>query len=538
MTDLINQFAQAWGKYFGIAILQNSIFLTLIFILLYRLRNSGAWIKYIIAMTGIFKLLLPPFIPSSLLPAFSNIEVARSLHGTVSSDFGSIPFTAGSEFSGQAENGIGIIGLVFLLWMAGVISSIALSAFSTIRLREKLKKAKQFPDEYSMVYTGDRRTGICLSGEISCPLSLGIFPRKIFVPVQWNDWSIECRRLVILHEMAHIKRKDSVFQIFQLSAQAIYFFHPMVNILCSKLREYREMACDDISVGSKRSTSIEYSRYLVEIAEKMVSDQVACHSASALIRQKNELLSRVIYQMRGGMMRSMTRGKAAVITALSAIMILPFSWYFSSASIEQPGFQNAPAASRSENSAKDDLPAPDSEKGLRVTVDSDNSVWFEEKRVPIEELLEILKGRFKEAGEYPIIEIDCDADVVMNTIFSLHRLLSEADMTKVRYKVEGNGGVPLRLPDREVIRRMEEVPEQHIAPVVIASSGEVDFDGDQMGLDKLQAVLRDRLSKDPGLVVSLSSDSDTRYLVFINVLEKITGAGVKRVFVETPEVKD
>ncbi len=128
------------------------------------------------------------------------------------------------------------------------------------------------------------------------PLSYGIFPTKIFVPASWNNWTPECRKMIIQHEIAHIKRRDGLVQFFQLLVQALYFFHPLVWLLSKYINEYREMACDDASIISDEGCPIQYSKYLVEISENVILTQFSNTPVSALIKQKNKLLNRLIYR--------------------------------------------------------------------------------------------------------------------------------------------------------------------------------------------------------------------------------------------------
>ena len=63
---------------------------------------------------------------------------------------------------------------------------------------------------------------------IGMPLTMGLFSKKIFVPVHWDHWSPEWQKMVLNHELAHIQRRDSLMKLFQIIAQALYFFHPLI----------------------------------------------------------------------------------------------------------------------------------------------------------------------------------------------------------------------------------------------------------------------------------------------------------------------
>jgi TonB family protein len=322
MIEFINRYGQIWAEYFGFAVLQNTLFLGLVFIALYFLKDANAKTKYIVAMFGIAKLLLPPFLPASFLSklcTFSNgmIEIQIGKPNIIS---------AADQIDPKVS--LSLIGLLFSIWFFTLLISLIIPVFSTFRLKFKLKNAK--PIQFEGI---DADAEIYESKQISMPLTVGFLSKKIYVPSQWYSWLPECRKLVLHHEIAHIKRRDGLFKLFQMVAQAIYFFHPLVWILNSRINQFREMACDDASVATKRNSSMEYSRYLVKIAEEMTLAELGCSSASALIRQKNELLNRVQYQIMEVAMKHISKKKLGVILT---ILLLSFGLLSFTLSTGQP----------------------------------------------------------------------------------------------------------------------------------------------------------------------------------------------------------
>ena len=63
MIDLLNTIGEQWVAYFTLHILQNTLFLILFFLMLFILRKADAGTKYLIALIGMLKLLIPGFIP-------------------------------------------------------------------------------------------------------------------------------------------------------------------------------------------------------------------------------------------------------------------------------------------------------------------------------------------------------------------------------------------------------------------------------------------------------------------------------------------
>ena len=64
----------------------------------------------------------------------------------------------------------------------------------------------------------------------------------------------------------------SIIEKASLAVQAVFFFHPLVTYLIGRLRVWREMACDDLSVGQDPHQRLAYSRFLVAFAETVLEN--------------------------------------------------------------------------------------------------------------------------------------------------------------------------------------------------------------------------------------------------------------------------
>ncbi len=94
---------------------------------------------------------------------------------------------------------------------------------------------------------------------------------------------------ILLHELAHIRRRDFAMNIFQTCVEAVFFFNPAFLWISSKLREEREACCDNIVVqegADKRS----YLEALIYFQDQSLKPP---HYAMALHSTPNHLLNRV-----------------------------------------------------------------------------------------------------------------------------------------------------------------------------------------------------------------------------------------------------
>ncbi|UCF05589.1 MAG: M56 family metallopeptidase, partial [bacterium] len=225
MIELMNHYGGLWLRFFGPAVIQNTVFLGVLFVILYWLRRRSASLRYLVALVGLVKLLLPPFLSLPVpLPAYEQIQ---HLPVVISG----IPFIRQPVGPGPVASQpvpLDTAGIVFSLWCVCMALFIFLSLTSTIRLALAVRKAEEVEDSVGTWIRQQHGIRIYRADRIAMPMTLGIFPHRIFVPSCWDSWSLECRKLVMRHELAHIRRHDGMVQFIQIIAQAIYLFHPLV----------------------------------------------------------------------------------------------------------------------------------------------------------------------------------------------------------------------------------------------------------------------------------------------------------------------
>jgi len=97
------------------------------------------------------------------------------------------------------------------------------------------------------------------------PMVVGVRRPAILISHDADAWTAERRRSVILHEMAHVQRRDCFTQMLASFARAVYWPHPGVWWAARRLQVEREFACDDrvLAAGTEANG---YASDLLEIA--------------------------------------------------------------------------------------------------------------------------------------------------------------------------------------------------------------------------------------------------------------------------------
>lgn len=162
--------------------------------------------------------------------------------------------------------------MTLALWLAGVIivfgrygwSSATLSRLSrrshSLRLTACGRLAQQIACDLGIA----RSVSVLSSDEVELPLAWGIFHPRVVLPGDASEWDAERCRYVLLHELAHVRRRDTGTQLVAQAASGIFWFHPLVWYAARRMRDERERACDDcvLSQGARAS---EYASDLLAL---------------------------------------------------------------------------------------------------------------------------------------------------------------------------------------------------------------------------------------------------------------------------------
>ena len=127
-----------------------------------------------------------------------------------------------------------------------------------------------------------RRIQLLVSDDVRIPTALGFFRPAVVLP-EWTlrDLSPDELKVIVLHELAHLRRWDDWTNLAQQFVKALFFFHPAVWWIDSRLALEREIACDDM-VLEQTANARAYAASLVSIAEKVIAEQMRMGRALAL----------------------------------------------------------------------------------------------------------------------------------------------------------------------------------------------------------------------------------------------------------------
>jgi beta-lactamase regulating signal transducer with metallopeptidase domain len=144
------------------------------------------------------------------------------------------------------------------------------------------------------------RVRLATHPRICSPILLGVFRPLILVPADWQRFAAEARRAVLLHELAHVRRRDHWLAPFLKIVRIAFFFHPLVRWLLMRLEYERELLCDEsvVALGIDRR---DYAHLLLEFAR--ASGHLAWSAAPLSMSRRRTVKSRIHHLLEEDMER-------------------------------------------------------------------------------------------------------------------------------------------------------------------------------------------------------------------------------------------
>jgi beta-lactamase regulating signal transducer with metallopeptidase domain/HEAT repeat protein len=279
------------------------------------MQRASAGARHLVWLVAVAALLFVPALtawgplPVRVLPALalvadqsSSVVGSGSQTHTVAADnTGPAAPTAGKAVT-PSDNGVSTaisdsglktgISILFLIWAAVVVVIAASLGYAALAVRRIVNRARTLDSadwlnplwEVSDRLALDEPPRLLRSEDAKMPFACGLFTPTIVLPAECDSWSLDRRRAVLLHELAHVRRHDLIGHTLGRLACAVYWFHPLVWTAAKRLRSESERACDDLALvcGARAA---DYAEHLLDIVTSVRRDSTPS-VALAMARRK------------------------------------------------------------------------------------------------------------------------------------------------------------------------------------------------------------------------------------------------------------
>ena len=158
----------------------------------------------------------------------------------------------------------------------------------------------------------------------------GLHQPDVILPDAARGWPEDRIRIVLAHELAHIRRGDWLMQMAAELLRAVYWFNPIIWIACRQLRRESEHACDDVVLGLGVEGTA-YASTLLDLARAFKQHHRTFFPAPAMARPSS-LERRVSAMLNRRLNRTPLTRSACIVTVLALLTIaLPIAGLVASA---------------------------------------------------------------------------------------------------------------------------------------------------------------------------------------------------------------
>ena len=170
----------------------------------------------------------------------------------------------------------------------------------------------------------NREVHLLRSSNVTVPVVWGLVKPILLLPAASQDWPAERLRVVLLHELAHVKRLDGLTLLVTKAAVALFWFHPLMWSLERIARAECERACDDLVLATGTKPS-DYAEHLLSIA-KALPRVDPFRSVTLAISRRSQLEGRLLSILQPHVRRGNFSLKAVgMVAALALFVVVPLA---------------------------------------------------------------------------------------------------------------------------------------------------------------------------------------------------------------------
>ena len=345
---------------------KTSLYASLLIVLVFVLQNVLAkWLtprlRYTLSLLVLIRLLLP-ITPSSVLsfenlfpPAarLTNQDAFQPIPNPSTLDVTPVQQPHGSLLPVPAVVDwlhISVSGALCIVWASGCLCLLFLAGWRLGKWNGLIRKGSRISEPRLLELLNASRAAMRGGGpvelvavaELSSPAVFGLFRVRLLLPEtamrQLNDEEL---RMIFLHEMAHVRRRDVLLNYLLMAVQFLHWFNPLVWLALHRLRADRELVCDAMVMERVRPEErLGYGKVLLKLMDGFSVGNPVFSGAVPVISSINEIKRRILM-----IKNHRNASKAACVTTALLTLALAFGAFTRASGQQQPTADRNAAAS-------------------------------------------------------------------------------------------------------------------------------------------------------------------------------------------------
>ncbi|MGG3508554.1 M56 family metallopeptidase [Paenibacillus lautus] len=191
--------------------------------------------------------------------------------------------TAGIE--GESHPAVRVLAVV---WLTGAAVLLGYNLIYWLRFQNKIKRLSpvdrasilKIAEESRSLFSMKRPVGIYVDPSAQSPYITGIFRPAVYLPKSLVSETVNEQLLkhVIVHELAHYKRKDTIWNMVGSLVFAVHWMNPIVWLVLRQIKADRELACDALVLEKLgEEEAVPYGMTIIEFLRRYASGRSPAH---------------------------------------------------------------------------------------------------------------------------------------------------------------------------------------------------------------------------------------------------------------------
>ncbi len=167
--------------------------------------------------------------------------------------------------------------IIIAIWLSGFIFAFAKIILGYQKIINSFKQSK-----YLVPVDIEKKINLVESDQVNTVAVMGFFKTYLILPNEFNEKTLETQKIILKHELIHIKRNDQLINHLRNLIKCIFWFNPLVYWADKYFEIDQETSCDLIVLETNQDISLkEYGQVLFI--------ESAYHKNHALLNQWNYL---------------------------------------------------------------------------------------------------------------------------------------------------------------------------------------------------------------------------------------------------------
>ncbi len=207
-----------------------------------------------------------------------------------------------SEPASVTQARVSILQMLAAIWLAGMCALAACILLGLRGMSHRLRCSQPVEDKVILqlleqckarvqvrqkvrVFSSDQFQSPCLVGFLTPRLQL---PGKLL-----QSFTEQELRLIFLHELAHVKRRDILINWLCTVAQLLHWFNPLVWFAFSRMHAHREVACDALALTAAGEQEREvYGDTIIRLLEGFTPGSTVAGSVG-ILEDRHQIKERI-----------------------------------------------------------------------------------------------------------------------------------------------------------------------------------------------------------------------------------------------------